>query len=169
MSAVVSGPQRYSVVVAKDYLKFSAAHFIAYPGFREPLHGHNYQVSVRVEAELGGDGYVLDFGLVKRLALELCTELDERVLVPESSECLQVRATPTDVEVITEGGERFRFPAADVRLLPIRHSSAEEIAAYLLARLRAAFAAAAPGRGVVALEVGIAEAPGQTAYCREAF
>ena len=82
----MSAPQRYSVVVAKDYLKFSAAHFIAYPGFREPLHGHNYQVSVRVEAELGGDGYVLDFGLVKKLALELCEELDERVLVPESSD-----------------------------------------------------------------------------------
>ena len=49
----MSGPQRYSVVVAKDYLKFSAAHFIAYPGFREPLHGHNYQVSVRIDAELG--------------------------------------------------------------------------------------------------------------------
>ena len=36
----------YRVVVEKDYLKFSAAHFIAYKGFREPLHGHNYQVSV---------------------------------------------------------------------------------------------------------------------------
>ena len=165
----MSAPQRYSVVVAKDYLKFSAAHFIAYPGFREPLHGHNYQVSVRVEAELGRDGYVLDVGLVKKLALELCEQLDERVLVPESSDCLRVRATAAEVEVTTEKGEQFRFPAADVRLLPIRHSSAEEIAAYLLARLRAALAAAAPGRGVLALEVGVAEAPGQTAYCREAL
>jgi 6-pyruvoyltetrahydropterin/6-carboxytetrahydropterin synthase len=165
----VSAPQRYSVVVAKDYLKFSAAHFIAYPGFREPLHGHNYQVSVRVEAELGDDGYVLDFGLVKRLALELCEELDERVLVPEASDCLRVGVAGADVEVVTEGGEQFRFPKADVRLLPIRHSSAEEIAAYLLGRLRAKLADAAAERGLVALEVGVAEAPGQTAYCREAL
>src|SRR5947207_1271503 len=78
----MSAPRRYSVVVAKDYLKFAAAHFIAYPGFREPLHGHNYQVSVRVEADLGPDGYVLDFGLVKRVAKALCEELDERVLLP---------------------------------------------------------------------------------------
>src|SRR5439155_807712 len=76
----MSAPRRYSVVVAKDYLKFAAAHFIAYPGFREPLHGHNYQVSVRVEADLGPDGYVLDFGLVKRVAKALCEELDERGL-----------------------------------------------------------------------------------------
>src|SRR5687768_7152565 len=167
MHGRVSAPQRYSVVVAKEYLKFSAAHFIAYPGFREPLHGHNYQVSVRVEAELGDDGYVLDFGLVKRLALELCEELDERVLVPEASDCLRVSVAGADVEVVTEAGEQFRFPKSDVRLLPIRHSSAEEIAAYFLDRLRAKLADAAAERGLVALEVGVAEAPGQTAYCRE--
>ena len=40
----------FSVHVAKENLKFSAAHFIAYPGFREPLHGHNYQVAIRVKA-----------------------------------------------------------------------------------------------------------------------
>jgi 6-pyruvoyltetrahydropterin/6-carboxytetrahydropterin synthase len=165
----VSGPQRYSVVVAKDYLKFAAAHFIAYPGFREPLHGHNYQVSVRVEADLGPDGYVLDFGLVKRVARALCEELDERVLVPERSDCLVVARHGDAVEVTTEGGDRFRFPAGDVRLLPIAHSSAEELAAYLAGRLRGALAGEAGGRGLVALEVGVAEAPGQAAYCREAF
>src|SRR5438552_17300208 len=120
----MSAPRRYSVVVAKDYLKFAAAHFIAFPGFREPLHGHNYQVSVRVEAELGADGYVLDFGLVKRVAQGLCRELDERVLLPEASDCLRVAATTAAVAVTTETGDIFRFPAADVRPLPLRHTSA---------------------------------------------
>jgi 6-pyruvoyltetrahydropterin/6-carboxytetrahydropterin synthase len=162
-------PARYSVVVAKDYLKFAAAHFIAYPGFREPLHGHNYQVSVRVEAELGPDGYVLDFGLVKRIAKALCEELDERVLVPTESDCLAVAAVADAVEVTTETGDRFRFPTRDVRMLPIGHSSAEELAGYLLGRLRESLRAEAGGRGLVGLEVGVAEAPGQTAYCRESF
>jgi 6-pyruvoyl-tetrahydropterin synthase len=162
-------PERYSVVVAKDYLKFAAAHFIAYPGFREPLHGHNYQVSVRVEAALGPDGYVLDFGLVKRLARDLCAELDERVILPARSDCLRIQAAGDAVEVITERNERFSFPAADVRLLSIAHSSAEELASYLLGRLRAAIRAEAGERGLVALEIGVAEAPGQAAYCREAF
>jgi len=162
-------PRRYSVVVAKDYLKFAAAHFIAYPGFREPLHGHNYQVSVRVEADLGPEGYVLDFGLVKRVAHALCRELDERVLLPARSDCLTVRAGAEGVEVTTAEGDHFRFPAGDVRCLPIAHSSAEELAAYLLERLRDALRAEAGGRGIVALEVGVAEGPGQVAYCREAF
>ncbi|MFT4572386.1 MAG: 6-pyruvoyl-tetrahydropterin synthase, partial [Candidatus Binatia bacterium] len=38
----------YQVFVSKDNFKFNAAHFIAYQGFREKLHGHNYRVSVRV-------------------------------------------------------------------------------------------------------------------------
>jgi len=165
----VTTGRRYSVVVAKDYLKFSAAHFIAYPGFREALHGHNYQVSVRVEAELGPDGYVLDFGVVKRVARALCEELDERVLVPQDSDCLTTVVTADAVEVVTAVGERFRFPAADVRLLPIVHTSAEELAAHLVGRLRDALRAEVAGRGLVALEVGVAEAPGQVAYCHAAF
>lgn len=165
----MSAPERYSVVVAKDYLKFAAAHFIAYPGFREPLHGHNYQVSVRVEADLGPDGYVLDFGLVKRLAHALCQELDERILLPTESDCLTIGTGADGVEVTTEGGDRFRFPAADVRLLPIAHTSAEELAAHLLVRLRDALGREAGGRGLAALEVGVGEAPGQVAYCRQTF
>jgi 6-pyruvoyltetrahydropterin/6-carboxytetrahydropterin synthase len=164
----VPGPQRYSVVVAKDYLKFAAAHFIAYPGFREPLHGHNYQVSVRVEAELGADGYVLDFGVVKRVAKALCEELDERVLVPAESDCLTVEVDASRVEMATAEGDRFAFPRRDCALLPIVHSSAEEIAAYLLERLRTELVREAGGRAIAALEVGVAEAPGQIAYCRAA-
>ena len=165
----MSGRQRYSLLVAKDYLKFAAAHFMAYPGFRETLHGHNYQVSVRVEGELGPDGYVLDFGLVKRVAKALCDELDERTILPARSDCVTVAQAGDGVEVTTERGDRFRFPAGDVRILPIAHSSAEELAAYLVERLRDALRAETGSRGLVALEVGVAEAPGQAAYCREAF
>lgn len=163
----MGSPQRYSVVVAKEYLKFAAAHFIAYPGFRETLHGHNYQMSVRVEADLGPDGYVLDFGVVKRAAKALCDELDERVILPAQSDCLTVTSADGSVDAVTAEGDRFRFPASDVRLLPIVHSSAEEIAAYLVERLRAALAAEVSGRDVHAIAVGVAEAPGQTAWCEE--
>jgi 6-pyruvoyltetrahydropterin/6-carboxytetrahydropterin synthase len=164
----VPGPQAYSVVVAKEYLKFSAAHFIAYPGFREPLHGHNYQMSVRVEADLGRDGYVLDFGLVKRVAKALCEELDDRSIVPERSDCLGVAVGAAEVVMTTAEGDTFRFPRQDCVVLPIVHSSAEELAAHLLGRLRVALVAEAGGRAITALEVGVAEAPGQIAYCREA-
>ena len=157
----------YQVHVFKDYLKFSAAHFIAYKGFREPLHGHNYQVSVRVEADLGADGYVLDFGLVKRVAKAVCEELDQRIIVPERSDCLTIVVDAACVMMTTPEGDQFQFPRSDCVMLPIVHSSAEELAAFILGRLRAALATETGNRRLAVLEVGVAEAPGQVAYCHE--
>jgi len=156
----------YQVHVFKDYLKFSAAHFIAYKGFREPLHGHNYQVSVRVEGGLGADGYVLDFGVVKQAAKRVCERLDERVLLPADSDCLRFQRRDGHIEVRYEDGATFAFPEPDVVLLPIAHSSAEELARFVSSALRAELPDLQQ-RGVRWIEVGIAEAPGQVAYCRE--
>ena len=159
---------RYEVHVFKENLKFAAAHFICYPGFREALHGHNYQVSVRIEGALGRDGYVLDFGRVKEVVRAICAELDEKVLLPEKSDCLRITRADANVSAVYADGSSFSFPAADVVLLPIAHSSAEELAEYLLGRVRGAMPELAE-RGAAMLEVGVAEAPGQVAYCREAL
>jgi 6-pyruvoyltetrahydropterin/6-carboxytetrahydropterin synthase len=70
------------------------------------------------------------------------------------------------VGVTYEDGSRFSFPEADVALLPIVHTSAEELARYVLSRIRAELPDL-ERRGVRSIEVGVAEAPGQIAYCRE--
>jgi 6-pyruvoyltetrahydropterin/6-carboxytetrahydropterin synthase len=157
----VSG-RRYEIYVGKEYLKFNAAHFIAYPGFRERLHGHNYQVSVRIEGELGPDGYVVDFGLVKRVTKGVCEELDEHTIVPTASDCLEIDERDDTVVVTYEDGSRFVFPRGDVVLLPIVHSSAEELAAWVAGRLRLELQAAG-ARPWRRLEVTVAETPGQSA------
>jgi 6-pyruvoyl-tetrahydropterin synthase len=157
---------RYTVHVFKDYLKFSAAHFIAYKGFREPLHGHNYQVSVRIAGGLGADGYVLDFGLVKQATKRVCERLDERVILPEQSDCLRIARTEGQVVVTYDDGATFSFPETDTALLPIVHSSAEELARYVLSQIRFELPDL-KRRGARWVEVGVAEAPGQIAYCRE--
>ena len=53
---------RFSVSVSKDYLTFSAAHFLTIPNHKcESLHGHNY-----VEHLLIMLGSVTYYGRVKR-------------------------------------------------------------------------------------------------------
>src|SRR5713101_2953087 len=96
----------FSIYVAKENLKFSAAHFIAYPGFREPLHGHNYQVGVRVEGRLADIGYVLDFGLIKKLTKEIVDRLDERTIIPANSDCLRIERGNDELAVLY-GNDRF--------------------------------------------------------------
>ncbi|MGH7778418.1 MAG: 6-pyruvoyl trahydropterin synthase family protein [Candidatus Binataceae bacterium] len=157
---------QFSIHVAKENLKFSAAHFIAYPGFREPLHGHNYQVGVRVEGGLLGTGYVIDFGLIKKLTREILGRLDEHTIIPERSDCLKIdRLASGQIRVVYERDE-FIFPAADVFLAPIVHSSAEELARYIWNELHGALSARGALADVSTLEISVAEAPGQAAIYR---
>ena len=44
----------YQVYIAKDDFSFNAAHFIAYDGFRERIHGHNYKVGVSLTRSVHG-------------------------------------------------------------------------------------------------------------------
>ncbi len=156
--------ESFRVQVTKDYLKFSAAHFIAYPGFRERLHGHNYRVSVATEGQLGAQGYVVDFGVVKKIARKLCDQLDERILVPARSDCLKIEERGATIVLRYEGDE-FSFPAGDAILLPIVHSSAEELAHYLAGALQGELR----DEGIDSLtwiEVGVEESFGQAAIYR---
>lgn len=155
----------YEIYVSKDSFKFNAAHFIAYPGFRERLHGHNYRVSVRMEGPVGSDGYVVDFGDIKRAAREVCGALNERMIVPMLSDVITIRLEDGQVHMTCEDGTSFSFPEVDCVLLDIRHSSAEELAEFLGMRLKAALPLLEQ-RGVTVLEIGVAEAPGQEARFR---
>jgi 6-pyruvoyl-tetrahydropterin synthase len=157
--------ESFKVYVTKDYLKFSAAHFIAYPGFREALHGHNYRVSVEVEGSLGPNGYVVDFGVVKKIARRVCERLNEKTIVPMQSDCVAVSEDGPQI-VMRYASDEFRIPKADAALLPLVHSSAEELARYLAGELRREL------RGeriddIVAIQVGVEETTGQAAYYRE--
>ncbi len=155
----------FRVFVSNDNLKFNAAHFIAYEGFREGLHGHNYRVSVQVEGQLNANGYVLDFGIVKDVAQRVCRRLNEKTLIPELSDCLEIRQAGTQIHVRYEQDE-FSFPKGDVLLLPIVHSSAEELARFVLGEIRRELENDGI-TGITTMEVGVAETPGQTAYYRE--
>lgn len=100
-SAVAGGAynETFKVHVSKDYMKFNAAHFIAYKGFREKLHGHNYQLAVTITGVVGADGYVVDFGEIKKISRVICKDLNESFLVPMNSDALKVRHTRSVFDV----------------------------------------------------------------------
>ena len=158
----------FSVSIGKEMLRFTAAHFIAFRGFREPLHGHTYQVQVTVSGPVGADGYVVDFLVLKKIAEEECAQLHFRTLLPGKSDCLTMEERDGAVTVSCEDGSQFVLPRQDVCLLPIVHTSSEEIARYLLARLRERLRDAR-GNSIQTLEVLIEDIPGQTAVCKEEF
>jgi hypothetical protein len=80
---------------------------VAYRGFRERLHGHNYRASVRLIGSggtIGGDGYVLDFGCVKMAVKDVCKAMNEYFIVPMLSDVLDIVVVEDDGDEGAEGG-----------------------------------------------------------------
>ena len=153
--------ESWSIAIDKDYLKFSAAHFLIFPdGSAERLHGHNYKVYVELHTALDRHGLVVNFQEIKPLVRALCDELDEHLLVPGQHPVLRATRIGTDYE-IRYRERRYVVPADEVIVLPISNSSAENLATWLGRTLRERMRARWPALRVECLSVGVEETPGQ--------
>ena len=151
----------FSIEVAKDYFNFASAHFLIFAnGKREPLHGHNYQVSVAIEGELDRAGVVLDFITFKPLVKRICDSLDHRTLIQTESPIIKVRARAQEVEV-RYGRQKIILPKEDVILLPLKNTSTELLAEHIAGRIRNQVRRKFPRTAIRFIEVGVEEARGQ--------
>src|SRR5688572_1193569 len=125
----------FHVRVTKDYLTFSAAHFITFNGnICERLHGHNYGIAAEVGGPIDDNQYVVDFIALRDALRELTRELDHFVLLPTEHQMIRVTTDDTSVEARFED-RRWVFPRGDCVLLPVANTTAEMLAQYLGERL----------------------------------
>lgn len=157
------GPsERWSIFIEKDYLKFSAAHFLIFPdGSAERLHGHNYKVTVGIETELDPHGLVVNFKEIKPMVRRLCDELDEHLLIPGKHPVLRANEVEGGQMEIRYLQRRYLVPRDEVIVLPIGNTSAENLATWFARELRQRMRADWPQLQVKRLEVGVEETPGQ--------
>ncbi len=151
----------FTIRLAKEDFKFSAAHFTLFPdGRAELLHGHNYRVRVRLTGrDLGESGILVDVAKVKRRIRAACAALDERTLMPARTDRLEVSEDADGEGVEVRYGERrYRLPKKDVILLPVRNVSMELLAR----RLWGEVAEELEGTAVETLSVEVEETAGQS-------
>jgi 6-pyruvoyltetrahydropterin/6-carboxytetrahydropterin synthase len=159
--------ERWSIDIQKEYFKFSAAHFLIFPdGTAERLHGHNYRVFVALEARLSRYGLVLDFQHIKPMVRELVGELDERWILPGEHPELHVERRADGVIEVRYRERYYAAPEADVLLLPLNNTSAENLSALLARRLLERLSARYPDVVVHALTLAVEETPGQRGVYR---
>jgi 6-pyruvoyltetrahydropterin/6-carboxytetrahydropterin synthase len=138
--------ERYHVRVTKDYLVFSAAHFITYGrNICERLHGHNYRVAAEVYGPLDENHYVVDFIALRDALRAIVADLDHHMLLPTQHPLIQVSATDQAVEVTFED-RRWVFPLGDCILLPVANTTTELLARHIGQRLLASFGSAGHAR-----------------------
>ncbi len=156
--------ESYCVRLSKDYLVFSAGHFITFNGDTcERLHGHNYRVAAEVHGPLDENHYVIDFIALRDILQGIVAELDHRMLLPTGHPLILVTADDARVEV------RFRerqwvFPRGDCLLLPIQNTTTELLARYIGRRLLDAVQAHC-GRRPTLVRIEVDECFGQSAAC----
>lgn len=159
--------ERWSIEVEKEYLKFSAAHFLIFPdGSAERLHGHNYRVYLALEARLSPHGLVLDFQHIKPLVRELVAQYDERWLLPGEHAELRITHRADGVVEVRYRERYYAAPEADVRVLPLNNTSAENLATLLAGELLARLRARYPELAVRGLCFAVEETAGQRGVYR---
>lgn len=146
-------------------LHFNAAHFITIDRACENLHGHNFHVSVDAHGADGGEGFVLDFVLLTRLAEAVCRSLHDRVLLPAHNP--EVRLEQRDGLIhVSSYDKRFALPAPNCAVLPVANTTAELLAWHINEELLRALDEHGQTAGVARLEVGVEEADRQWGICR---
>ncbi len=110
--------EEYGIELQK-YWKFNSSHFVAYKGFREPMHGHNYKVSFKLKSErLDPDCYYLiDFDQVKPIMTKICNDLKHCMLLPGLNDFIKITNNDTTTFVKCEDGSEFSFPTTDVKVI----------------------------------------------------
>lgn len=165
--ALGSVSHAFKVSVAKEYLSFSAAHFITLAGHQcESLHGHNYRIGVIVEGDVDPEcAFVVDFGVLKRIVRPYVQAIDHRVLLPTRNAKLSLKEEGERLTVEYLGNARFVFPVSNCALLPITNTTAEMLAEHFAYRVRDDLQGEGL-RNLRALEVEVEESVGQSGYFR---
>ncbi len=142
---------------------FSSAHMIVGHPKCGRMHGHNYKLEVVVmhpkhktleDAELDQMGFIIDFGVLKKIVMEIVDEVDHRYMVSfanRKDNCPYYRAA-------------IKYRPDDVAGLPIPQTSAEYLAGWFKEKIQ--FNLAEHGYGSTAVaEVTLWETP--TSYARK--
>ena len=151
----------YTVIeLNKEYMAFDAAHFTIYSAtHRERLHGHNFSVHASLTAEVNDNGMTFDYALYKQKIRALCDELSQYTLVADKSPYLRIEEEGDYLYVYFDK-EKIPFLKKDVKRLPLRNITVEELSRWFIAQL-SKDTQSLNQYGIQRIVVKVCSAPGQ--------
>ncbi|MEZ4362088.1 MAG: 6-carboxytetrahydropterin synthase [Kofleriaceae bacterium] len=152
------------ITIARDQYKFSCAHMTVFPdGTKERLHGHNYTLALALELSDTSFAKIIPFSSIRAALAETCAAWKERVLLAQHNPHFHVERHDEQEIEFRLCGKRYVLPAEDILLLPIDNVAVEPLAGHCVEVLRQRLEPILKLPHVRALEVTVAESPGQGA------
>ena len=122
----------YKIKLSSSRMKFAAGHFTIFSATsRERIHGHNFTLSCTISTTIKQNDLVFDYANFKNILANKCQELDELMLLPESSPYLSISKNNKSVSC-DFNHEQMVFPLQDVCILPIDNITIEGLAEWFL-------------------------------------
>jgi 6-pyruvoyltetrahydropterin/6-carboxytetrahydropterin synthase len=143
----------------RSNIRFSSAHIIHEYQKCGRLHGHTYAIHAKVTGKPDSKGIIVDFAVLKEVLREIANDLDHMVLIPKESSIAEVKKEKESVR-IKAMDKKFVLPECDCRFLPIKSTSAENLASYILNQVLEKIEFPS---GVDCVEIGVDEGYGQGA------
>ena len=149
----------------KAKIQFSSAHII--PEYEKcgRLHGHTYAVHAKVYGKTDEKGIIIDFASLKDIIRKIVIDLDHKILIPKKSNNIKIEKNDENIKINTIK-KQYVFPLSDCILLPIKSTSAEKLANYILKQV---IKNITPSKQLYKIEIGVDEGFGQGAWMTETF
>jgi 6-pyruvoyltetrahydropterin/6-carboxytetrahydropterin synthase len=127
--------KKVSLTLSSSLMKFASGHFTIFSATeRENIHGHNFTLTMKLDTLLATNDLAFDYQLFKKIAVDFCLGLDEKLLLPLHSPYLAVKQLDQAIQAFF-AEEVLTFLPRDVVLLPIANVTVEGLAHYFLDKL----------------------------------
>lgn len=150
-----------SLDIHKEEFSFSAGHFTIFSATdREPLHGHNYNVSLTFHFAVSKEGLSFDYRFYKMKMRALCKELNTYFLLPSKSPYLKLEEQG-EYWIAHFNQKQLPFLKEDTVILPLSNITIEELSHWFLERLLAD-ATELDTHNIHGITVSVYNGPGQS-------
>ena len=149
---------RQWLVLEREEFKFSCAHMTVFPdGSKERLHGHNYQLAIRLQISDTSYAAMIPFAEIKSVIRLFCKEWKEYLLLARDNPHFTIVSDADELEFLL-CGKRYVLPREEVKLLPVDNITVEQLAVYIGEHLRGRFPESVRRS---AIEISLFESAGQ--------
>ncbi len=117
-------------------LRFASAHIIFGHHSCGSIHGHTYYVDIKLDGnkKLENYGFVYDFKVIKKIAKEICRDLDHKLLIPKNHDNIHI-TFENNHTIIKYENKEYKIPSEDLKILPTKSTTAEELSIYFTKKL----------------------------------